>query len=122
LSRHTGAGGFACSSAVEINLSILGEVLDFFDEIIGFDADGSGNALRVGVIVAVAADVGDEHIVSGIGGQAAGEFVRGDAGDDVEETVLAVDPDAIDDISGESDAEDDLGGKAGGAQSAGDGA
>ncbi len=67
LTRHTGAGGFARSSAVEINLAILGEILDFFDEVVGLDADGSGDAFGIGVVVAVAADVGDEHVVSRVG-------------------------------------------------------
>ena len=39
LMRHTGAGGFARSSAVEINLLLLGEVLDFFDQVVGLDAN-----------------------------------------------------------------------------------
>jgi hypothetical protein len=42
LLRHTGAGGFALSSTVEINLLILGEILDFFNQVVGFEADRSG--------------------------------------------------------------------------------
>jgi hypothetical protein len=57
--RHPGAGRFARSSTVEINLSILGQVLEFFLKVVGFDADGSCNALRVGIVVAMAADIGD---------------------------------------------------------------
>jgi len=39
LLRHPGACGFARSSTVEINLLVLGEVLDFFNEVVGLDAD-----------------------------------------------------------------------------------
>ena len=67
LARHPGAGGFAQSSTVEINLSLLGQVLDFFNQVVGFNADRSGNALGVGIVVAVAADIGDEHVLSRIG-------------------------------------------------------
>ena len=58
--RHPGASRFTRSSTVEINLSILGQVLDLFLEFVGFDADGSRNALGGRVVVAVAAHVGDQ--------------------------------------------------------------
>jgi hypothetical protein len=122
LLRHTGAGGFALSSTVEINLLILGEVLDFFDEIVGFDTNRTGDAFGVGIVIAVAADVGDQHVASRIGGKSASEFLRRHAGNHVEQAVFSVDPDAIDGVGDESDAEDDFGGKASGAQAAGDGA
>jgi hypothetical protein len=109
----------ASRAQVEINLAILGEILYFFDEIVGLDANGSGDAFGVGVVVTVAADVGDEHVVNGIGHQSAGEFFGGDARDYVEEAVFAVDVDAVDDIDGEAYAKDQFGGGAGGAESAG---
>lgn len=37
--RHPGARGLACSSTVEINLPLLGDLLDFLLEVIGFEAD-----------------------------------------------------------------------------------
>jgi hypothetical protein len=37
--RHPGAGRFARSSAVEVNVLILGQVLDLFLQIVGFDAN-----------------------------------------------------------------------------------
>src|SRR5208282_6461950 len=111
--RHTGAGGFACSSTVEINLLILGQVLDFFNQVVGLNANRSGNAFGVGIVVAVAADVGDQHVARRVGCQSSCEFLGWDARNHVEQTVLAVNPDTIDDVDGESDAEDDLGGKAG---------
>src|SRR5208282_5281396 len=110
--RHTGAGGFACSSTVEINLLILGQVLDFFNQVVGFNANRSGNAFGVGIVVAVAADVGDQQIARRIGGQSFCELRCRYAWNHVQQTVSAVNPDAIDQIGGEADAEDDLGGKA----------
>jgi hypothetical protein len=59
LLRHPGARGFARSSTVEINLSILGKVLDFFDQVVRFDADRSRDALGVSVVIAVAPDIGN---------------------------------------------------------------
>ncbi len=37
--RHPGAGRFARSSTVEINVFVFWKILDFFLQIIGFDAD-----------------------------------------------------------------------------------
>src|SRR5271167_278166 len=121
LAPDPGAGGFALSSAVEIKLAIFRQILNLFDEVVGFDANGAGNAFGIGIVVAVAPDVGDEHVLSRIGGQSLGQFFGRYAGNDVEQTVLAVDPDAIADIAGDSYAGNDFGGKAGGAQTAGDG-
>ena len=39
--RHPGARGFARSSTVQINVLILGKVLDLFLKIVRLDADGS---------------------------------------------------------------------------------
>ncbi len=63
--RHTGASGFACSSTVEINLSLLRQVLDFFFQAIGFEANRSRDALRVRVIVSMAAHIGDQNTAGG---------------------------------------------------------
>src|ERR1035438_6394760 len=38
--RHPGAGRFARSSTVKIDIFVLGKALDLFVEIIGFDPDG----------------------------------------------------------------------------------
>ncbi len=67
LAPDPGARGFALSSAVEINLAIFGKVLDLFDEVVGFDANGAGNAFGVGIVVAMAPDVGDKHVPRRIG-------------------------------------------------------
>lgn len=68
LMRHTGAGGFACSSTVEINLSILGKVLHLFNEVVGLNADGSRDTFGVGIVISVAADVSNEHVTRRVGG------------------------------------------------------
>src|SRR5579863_4580314 len=122
LLRHTGAGGFALSSAVEINLLILGEVLDLFDEVVGLDADGAGDAFGVGVVVAVAADVCDDQGLRGIGGQPLRQFFGGNARDHVEQTIFAIDPDAINGVDNDADSDDNFDGEPSRAESACDGA
>jgi hypothetical protein len=62
--RHPGAGRFARSSTVEINLLILGQVLDLFQQVVGFEPDGPRNALRVCVVVAVAPHVCDQQFAA----------------------------------------------------------
>lgn len=61
--RHTGASSFAQSSAVEIDVLILGQHLDFFREVVGLKSNGASDALRGSVVVTVAADIGDNDIV-----------------------------------------------------------
>ena len=39
--RHPGAGRFARSSTVQINILVLGQVFDLFLKIVRLDADGS---------------------------------------------------------------------------------
>ena len=55
--RHTGAGGFAQSSTVKINIFVLGQPLDFFVEVVGFDANRSLDAGCSRIVVAVAANI-----------------------------------------------------------------
>ncbi len=61
--RHPGAGRFARSSAVEVNIFIFGEGLDFLLKVVGLDANRILNAGGAGIIIAVAADVDDQHVV-----------------------------------------------------------
>ena len=61
--RHPGAGRFACSSTVEVNVFIFRKSLDLFFEIVGFDADRTFDALRSDVVVAVAAHVDDLYSI-----------------------------------------------------------
>jgi len=63
LQRHPGAGGFAGSSTVEVDVLVFGNGLEFLGKIVGFDADGSLDAFRPGIIVAVTADVEDQNFV-----------------------------------------------------------
>ena len=55
--RHTGAGGFACSSTVKINVLVLGKPLDPLGELVRLKADGSLDTGGVPVVVAVATDI-----------------------------------------------------------------
>jgi len=55
--RHTGAGGFAQSSTVKIDIFILRQPLDFFVEVVWLNANGSLHAGRTGIVVAVAANI-----------------------------------------------------------------
>ncbi len=55
--RHPGAGRLARSSTVEINVFVLGKVLDFFLQIVGLNANGALNALGAPVVIAVAAHI-----------------------------------------------------------------
>jgi len=60
--RHPGAGCFAHSSTVKIKILVLGEVLDFLLQVIGFDANGANDALGSRVVIAVAANVHNLHV------------------------------------------------------------
>jgi hypothetical protein len=55
--RHTGAGGFALSSTVEVNVFVLWEGLDFVGKVIGLDANGALDSRGAGIVVAMAAHV-----------------------------------------------------------------
>ena len=59
--RHPGAGRFSQSSAIQVDVAVARQVLDLLGKIIGFDPYGTLDTTRVGIIVAVAADIGDER-------------------------------------------------------------
>ncbi len=61
--RHPGAGRFARSSAIQINIFVAGKVLDFFLKIVGLNANGVLDARSAGIIIAVAADIDDPYTV-----------------------------------------------------------
>ncbi len=63
LQRHTGAGGFACSSTVDVNVMILRESLEFLGKVIWFKANGAFDARRTGIVIAMAADVQYQNFV-----------------------------------------------------------
>jgi hypothetical protein len=44
LQRHPGAGRFACSSTVDVNILIFWEGFDLLSKVVGFNANGSLNA------------------------------------------------------------------------------
>ena len=67
LLQHVGdalAGGVADAGAVKVNLALGGhegaQGFELFFQARGFDADGVLDALHAGVVVVVAADVGDD--------------------------------------------------------------
>src|ERR1035438_6937915 len=74
--RHPGAGRFARSSTVKINVLVLGKVLDLFLKIVGLDADRSLDPGSPRVIVAVAADVDDQHAPGISRSQTRGQFLH----------------------------------------------
>ena len=82
--RHPGTRGFALSSTVEINLPIVREILDLFLQIVGFQANRSGDSLRMSIVISVAADVGDNDVRGLLRRQSPGESLDRYAGDDVE--------------------------------------
>src|SRR5580693_9293836 len=73
--RHPGAGRFARSSTVKVNVLVFGKVLDLFLKIVGFDADRAFNSSSPGVVVAVAAHVDDQHAAGILRRQARGQFL-----------------------------------------------
>jgi hypothetical protein len=44
--RHTGAGRFARSSTVDVNILVLREIFNFLFQIVRLDADGTPNPRR----------------------------------------------------------------------------
>jgi hypothetical protein len=61
--RHTGAGGFALSSTVQVDVLILRERRDFLRQIIRLNADGAENACGAPIVVAVAAHIHHQNLV-----------------------------------------------------------
>src|SRR5271156_4014155 len=105
--RHPGAGCFACSSTVEVNVLVFGEVLDLFIQIVGFDADRTFDAFGPDVVVAVAAHVDDLHAAGFLGGgQARGELLDLDPRHDAIFLVLGELHDAIDRVHDQSEDHD----------------
>ena len=46
--RHTGAGGFVWSSAIENDFAIAGQAIVFLFELLGVHTEGAGNGFGVG--------------------------------------------------------------------------
>lgn len=119
LVHHVGdadAGGLADAGAVEIDLALgsheLAEGNEFLFEAMGFDADGVLDALHAGVVVAVAADVGDDDEAVGVFGLKALVEVGGrDALDGLEAAGAEVEDepaDGVDEDEGDDYEEDDV--------------
>src|SRR6266852_4933815 len=74
--RHPGARGFACSSTVEVNVLLTGEILDLFLKVVRFDADGAMDTLGADVVVTVAAHIDNQHPVCSFRSNSLGEFLH----------------------------------------------
>ncbi len=61
--RHTGAGGLACSSAVQVDVFVFGKVFDFVLKIVGLNSNRVLNSSRTGIVIAVAPHVDDLHSI-----------------------------------------------------------
>ena len=61
--RYTLTGGLVLATAVEVDVAVAREIGESFDKTIGFNANRTEDAFGFGIIVAVAADVGDEDVV-----------------------------------------------------------
>jgi len=121
LVHHVGdadAGGLADAGAVEVDLALGGHELAEGDELlleaVGFNADGVLDALHAGIVVAVAADVGDDDEAVGVLGLEAFVEVGGgdpfDAGEAARAEVEDEPADGIEDDEGKGDDEDDVAG------------
>lgn len=60
--RHTGAGGFALSSTVEVDVFILRKIFDLVGEVVGLEANRAWDSGGAGVVVAVAAHVDQQNV------------------------------------------------------------
>ena len=98
LQRHPGAGRFAGSSAVKINVLIFGDGLELFREIIGLDAHGSADTFGVGIVVAVTTDIENQYIFSFVRSQFVREFFDLYARNYAVDFVFVVEPEAICDV------------------------
>jgi hypothetical protein len=60
--RHTGAGGFALSSTVEIDVFVLGKSFDFVGKVIRFEANRTLDSGGAGIVVPVTAHVDQQNL------------------------------------------------------------
>src|SRR5579863_3993072 len=119
--RHTGAGGFALSSTVEVNVFVLGEVLDFAGKVIGLDANGALDSRGSGIVVTVAAHVDQEDFSRTHGLELARQFGNLDPGHDAVRPMLPVQRDAIGNKGNGGEDDYELDGVSGGSDAARDG-
>ena len=60
--RHTGAGGFALSSAVEVDVFVFRKSFDFVGEVIGLEANRALDPRGAGVVVTVTAHINQQDL------------------------------------------------------------
>ena len=64
--RHTGAGGFVWSSAVEDDFAVGRQAVGFFLQLLCVNAECAGNGFRVGFKIHGVAEVHDDQLFAGI--------------------------------------------------------
>ena len=106
--RHPGAGPFALSSTVDIDVLSLRQQLDFLVQIIWFDANRSPDPRGAGIVVAMASHVHQEKLVAILRLELARKFLDLNARNYAVNTILPVKPEAIADIAGQCKREHDL--------------
>jgi hypothetical protein len=64
--RHTGAGGFVWSSAIENDLAVARESVVFFFQLLGIHAEGAGNGFGIGFEIHGMAQVHDDEFFASV--------------------------------------------------------
>src|ERR1035437_3212997 len=94
--RHPGAGRFAQSGAVQVDVFVMGEALDLLLQVVGFDANGPLDACGAGVVVPMTANVDQMNLVRSFGMKPVCQLVHLHARHDTVDAVLAVELHSID--------------------------
>src|SRR5262249_6731077 len=98
LQRHPGAGRFAYSSTVKINVLVPGNVLQFFHQVIGLEPHGSLDARRGRIVVTMTAHIHDQDVTAVVRCQLLGQILDLYAGNYAINLVLAIQPDTVADV------------------------
>src|ERR1700675_3132866 len=93
--RHPGAGPFAHSSAVEVDVLVFWEFSKLLLEVVRLNPDGTLYASGIGVVVAVTAHIDDQDLVGTLRRKLSDELFHLDAGPHPVHSILAQQPDAI---------------------------
>src|SRR5229473_1240725 len=97
--RHTGAGGFALSSTVQINVLVAWQLIHLLIQVVGFNANRSVDAMRPGVVVAMATDIGDNHALALFGIVERNQISHLNPRNNPVNPLLLVRPDAVRNVS-----------------------
>src|SRR6266853_3509252 len=97
--RHPGAGRFACSSAVEIDILFPGKILDLLLQVVGLDANRALDPLGAGIVVPVAANIDDQKVALSLGSQPLRQFLYLHARDNAINAVPAILRDTVDRVT-----------------------